>query len=430
MSDGTGETRHDLAALAEAALLADLAVGIAVGFRLTPVAALGHVLAAVPMGVLAARRGTRTLAIGGFVALTLTFLFAGLGQAGTTLVSILWGGVAGLAHRRGWPRWRAVVTSVAVGWTVVATLTVAWFSTFSGLREVAFESGEAQWGGVATLLRSAGLDVVADLGDETVAWGIEHWWIAVPAFQVLVSIWLALLVRRLAAPALARIDRAFAVPSPGSAATRPGAWVGARPDDGRSVLAARGVGVAGRLAPVDLDLCPGEIVVVRGPNGSGKSTLLGVLGGRIHPDHGSVTTDLVGGAVGGVHEIGQRPESGVLGVTVDADLRWGPTALPDALVEATRLRLGVPDADREASGLSGGELQRLAVAAVALRRPGLVLSDESTAMLDVDGREAVRTELRRLAEAGAAVVHVSHLDADLALADRIVELAPAVGVRR
>src|SRR5205823_3084412 len=79
-------------------------------------------------------------------------------------------------------------------------------------------------------------------------------------------------------------------------------------------------------------------------------------------------------------------------------------------------------ADRETSTLSGGELQRLALAAAIARSPRLLVSDESTAMIDAPGRVQVLALLRGLADDGVSVVHVSHAANEAAQADRVVAL--------
>src|SRR5207237_7253455 len=78
--------------------------------------------------------------------------------------------------------------------------------------------------------------------------------------------------------------------------------------------------------------------------------------------------------------------------------------------------------DQETSTLSGGQLQRLALAAGLARRPTLLLSDESTAMVDAEGRTALIALLRETADAGVAVVHVTHRRVEAEQADAVVTL--------
>ena len=133
----------------------------------------------------------------------------------------------------------------------------------------------------------------------------------------------------------------------------------------------------------------------------------------------------------------QRPELQVLGVRVGDDVVWG-LAHPERVdVPALLDRVGLRAlADRETSTLSGGELQRLAVAATLARRPRLLISDESTAMVDVAGRAQLLSLLRSLVDDDhIAVVHVTHNPAESAAADRVIALdrgrvvtpPPAVG---
>jgi energy-coupling factor transporter ATP-binding protein EcfA2 len=185
---------------------------------------------------------------------------------------------------------------------------------------------------------------------------------------------------------------------------------------------------SGRDALVDVELTvePGEFVAVVGPNGAGKSTLVSLLAGA-EPTSGSVRRPgRVGlGLPGGTAVVGQRAEAQVIGSTVDEDLRWGlPPGFP-VDVEALLSSVGLAGlAAVSTESLSGGQLQRLAVAAAMARRPALLISDESTSMLDAAGRADILDLLASLpAQAGTAVVHVTHDPAEAARADRVVGLA-------
>src|ERR1019366_2338262 len=164
------------------------------------------------------------------------------------------------------------------------------------------------------------------------------------------------------------------------------------------------------LSHVELQFGTGELLTIIGHNGSGKSTLARLLVGAA-PTEGAIVRDGAPGlgARGGSALIFQRPDAQVLGVRVRDDLRWG---LPNTRVidtECLLARVGLADfADRETATLSGGELQRLAVASARARQPRLLVSDESTAMLDPEGRIVLMNLLRGLPDDGISVVHVTH----------------------
>ncbi|EJN51640.1 ABC transporter, ATP-binding protein, partial [Actinomyces sp. ICM58] len=115
----------------------------------------------------------------------------------------------------------------------------------------------------------------------------------------------------------------------------------------------------------------------------------------------------------------------VLGQNVAEDVTWGMSerdvaALDlDALLERVGLA-GLADADPRS--LSGGQLQRLALAGALARSPRLLISDESTAMIDRDGRADMLDLLASLPNTGIAVVHITHDPAEAARADRVITI--------
>ncbi len=170
-----------------------------------------------------------------------------------------------------------------------------------------------------------------------------------------------------------------------------------------------------------------------GPNGSGKSTLARLLAG-VPPTGGRLdrpgSTGL--GQPGGVALVAQRPESQILGVRVDDDVVWGlpESERPDVASLLATVGLGGMEG-RETSTLSGGELQRLAVAGALAHRPALLVSDESTAMIDPAGSAALMEVLRRLpSQFSMTVVHVTHREAEAAIADRVIRLERGSQVSR
>ncbi len=404
-------------------MLADLAVLTIIMARLTPFAGLTTVIGSIPFAVLGLRHRNRVLAVAFFVGVVLTFLMAGFSSATQVLVMATFGGVVGRGIRYGWSLTTTMAMGVAVGWTTVASMTAGFLYVFSDFRELSLEAASVQWNGMATSFRAVGLDVIADGGDPVIAWSIEHWYYSVPIFQLAVSLFLVGFVLQIGSPSIKRVDAAFewsdqmGAPAPmGHQTAEP---IGAVSTHG--LVVDRGT-TAVVLPDITLD-GPG-LTVVRGPNGAGKSTLLGALVGRFEPSSGSVEpADLAErlGRIGGVAVIGQRPESQVVGSRVADDLAWGFAEVPSAATMSAVLeQVGLAGfQQRETAGLSGGELQRLAIAAALIREPGLLLSDESTSMLDPEARRAVMQVLHSVAES-APVVHITHLDDEVAQADTVV----------
>ena len=141
------------------------------------------------------------------------------------------------------------------------------------------------------------------------------------------------------------------------------------------------------LRDVDLRLEPGERVLLAGPSGAGKSTLLSALAGQLSREDGELTGSVdVWGRAG---LLLQDPSTAVVAERVGRDTAFGPEniglgrAAIWARVDVALREAGFPyDQSRPTSALSGGEGQRLALAGALALRPGLMLLDEPTAMLD------------------------------------------------
>ena len=180
------------------------------------------------------------------------------------------------------------------------------------------------------------------------------------------------------------------------------------------------------LAPVSMTVDVGEHVAVTGANGSGKTTLMLLLAGR-QPTAGTIERPgAVGlGRAGGTAVILQHPESQVLGSRVADDVVWGLP--PGTHVDVDHLldEVGLSGmGERDTGGLSGGELQRLAVAAALARDPGLLIADEVTSMVDQKGREALLGVLAGLTERRRmSLLQITHYNDEAESADRAVSLS-------
>ncbi len=197
------------------------------------------------------------------------------------------------------------------------------------------------------------------------------------------------------------------------------------------------------LDDVSVELEAGQLVVLAGASGSGKSTLLraanglvpyfhgGHMGGRVIAAGMDTREHEPGELAAGVGSVFQDPETQVVMGTVRGELAFGlenlghPPAAVARGVEEAALALGIGGLlERETATLSGGELQRVAVAAALAVRPSLLLLDEPTSQLDPVAGDELMAVLRRLNEDyDVAIVLVEHrLERCLAAADRVIAL--------
>ncbi len=213
-----------------------------------------------------------------------------------------------------------------------------------------------------------------------------------------------------------------------------------------AAVSARGWGWrhSGRAAQavhdLELEIAPGERVLLLGPSGAGKSTLLHALAGVLGADQdaaesGSLTVDGENPAArrGSAGLMQQDPEAQVVLSRIGDDVAFGAENLAVPRAEIWRRVGSALDAvgldfplDHPTSALSGGQKQRLGLAGILAMQPGLLLLDEPTANLDPAGVLEVRDAvLRTLERTGATMVVVEHRVAVwVDVVDRIVVLAP------
>ena len=196
---------------------------------------------------------------------------------------------------------------------------------------------------------------------------------------------------------------------------------------------------------VMLDMYPGELLVLIGTNGSGKSTLLKTLAGLIHPVHGDL------------HVLGQHawqlptrvaylPQHPVSSHTLPLQVRdvvtmgrfahlglFKRTSSSDrAIVNSAMQRTGIDEqASKPIRDLSGGQQQRTHLAQVLAREAEILLLDEPTAGLDINGRKLVAELIAGERARGVTVVMATHELADaeqatsvMLLAQRVVSMGP------
>jgi len=177
---------------------------------------------------------------------------------------------------------------------------------------------------------------------------------------------------------------------------------------------------------LDLTVERGEVVALLGPNGAGKSTTIDLALGLSRPASG--TAELFGGT----------PREAVVAGRVGAMLQGGGLLPTSTVAESVALvaaahrhplpvqeameRAGVTAfAKQRVARLSGGQLQRARFAVAIVSDPELLVLDEPTAAMDVEGRRAFWTAMHELTDTGRTVVFATHyLDEADAFADRVV----------
>jgi putative ABC transport system ATP-binding protein len=194
------------------------------------------------------------------------------------------------------------------------------------------------------------------------------------------------------------------------------------------------------LQQVDLEIAPGEVVLLTGPSGCGKTTLLTLVGALRQVMAGSV--QVFGQELNGSGRAQRQLLRRSIGMifqghnllrclTAEQNVQMGSDLLPGLGYRARRdqsrewLRaVGLDDhLGKLPHDLSGGQKQRVAIARALAARPKLLLADEPTAALDSrTGREVVDLLKRLAREEGCAVLMVTHDPRILDVADRLVRM--------
>ncbi|EJN46477.1 membrane protein, PF09991 family [Actinomyces sp. ICM39] len=417
--------------VATAGALSGLAVTFGLIAAVTPVFQLFfQVATAVPLAMVSLKLRPRAAVAAFASTILLAIAVGGVATAGRSFQAALVGLIIGFLHKKraSWLPVCGVAAGLGVIWGVGTGIA---FWILSDLRTLGLESIRKTLDGFLKLVghipHSGGF---VDAGHQLGQWFVDWWWIWIPvtrfigvAFLVLAARWLlGAILSRISLdagwdPLLAATARS-ADPSEGAEASSP------LPLTLTDVDFTYPGADHPALSGVTLSFEQPEFTVIVGHNGSGKSTLALLLAGA-EPGSGVREGGGVLGAVGGTALVGQRSELLVLGQSVAEDVTWGMSAEHivgldlDELLERVGLA-GLADADPRS--LSGGQLQRLALAGALARSPRLLISDESTAMIDRAGRVEMLDLLASLPARGIAVVHITHDPAESARADRVVTI--------
>jgi energy-coupling factor transport system ATP-binding protein len=188
---------------------------------------------------------------------------------------------------------------------------------------------------------------------------------------------------------------------------------------------------------ITLTIESGEFVAIVGPNGSGKSTLAKLMNGLLLPTEGDISIGVlntrredelmeVRQKVGMVF---QNPENQMVATTVLDDVAFGlenigyPSDKMMARIEESLQRVNMWQyQSSEPHHLSGGQKQRVAIAGVLAMKPGVILFDESTSMLDPEGRAEMLDIMKDLHNEGLTVITITHDMGEASQASRLIML--------
>ena len=401
-----------------------LSAALAIVAVVVPLAGGLSLLVTVPMGLLGYRYRLRVLLAAAFAAATIAFLISGISGFMVVLNCAYVGGLTGIIKRRGRGTPTVVVVSIVAG-IISGLFVIGALAVLVRLRTLTFEAITANVDGVVSVMsqfepfRESAVQTRAMFGTALQYWPVLMMGYAIFSI-VLVSLvgWWVLgrvLERLRVIPDVHKLESRVEV---GPVAPLPVRLSGARyryPSADHDAL-----------RPLNLTIDAGEHVAVTGANGSGKTTLMLLLCGR-EPTSGVVDRP---GAVGlgrlcGTAVVMQHPESQVLGTRVADDVVWGLPPGTRTDVSGLLGEVGLAGMEeRDTGGLSGGELQRLAVAAALARQPAMLIADEITSMVDQRGREALLNVLSGLADRRRmALVHITHYNSEAEIASRTVNLS-------
>ena len=180
---------------------------------------------------------------------------------------------------------------------------------------------------------------------------------------------------------------------------------------------------------IDVAISAGETVAFLGPNGAGKSTTIDMLLGLLQPDSGTVSVfggspaeAIAAGSVGAMLQTGALIRDLSVRELVDMMASLYPAPLPvDEVLELT----GIADiARRRTQKLSGGQTQRVRFAVALVSNPDLLVLDEPTVAMDVEGRHSFWMTMRGFVARGKTVLFATHyLEEADAYADRAILMA-------
>lgn len=191
------------------------------------------------------------------------------------------------------------------------------------------------------------------------------------------------------------------------------------------------------LSNVSFSIPKGCYTTIIGHNGSGKSTIAKLLIGLMSPKQGSI--EILGQSLNedSVYELRdhvgivfQNPDNQFIGSTVSDDIAFGlenhcvPQEQMQEIIEDVAERVGMLDfLNSEPTKLSGGQKQRVAIAGILAIEPEIIIFDESTSMLDPQGKASINEQIQKLhSEKDRTILSITHDMEEVAQSEYVIVL--------
>lgn len=188
---------------------------------------------------------------------------------------------------------------------------------------------------------------------------------------------------------------------------------------------------------VSFEIPKGSYTTIIGHNGSGKSTIAKLLIGLLEKKQGSIKIEGIELSPETIYDLRshvgivfQNPDNQFIGSTVADDIAFGlenhcvPQEKMQAIIEDVSKRVDMFEyLDSEPTKLSGGQKQRVAIAGILAIEPDIIIFDESTSMLDPQGKASINEQIRRLhEEKGITILSITHDMEEVAQSEHVIVL--------
>ena len=191
------------------------------------------------------------------------------------------------------------------------------------------------------------------------------------------------------------------------------------------------------IQDVSFSIPKGSYTTIIGHNGSGKSTIAKLIIGLLKAQSGTIrilgtelTPETVYDLRSHVGIVFQNPDNQFIGSTVADDIAFGlenhcvPQEVMQALIEKSAASVGMSDfLQAEPTHLSGGQKQRVAIAGILAMTPDIIIFDESTSMLDPQGKASINAQIKRLHdEKNITILSITHDMEEVAQSQHVIVL--------